>query len=60
MQMFTIGRQSGVCSHAAAQLAELGILEPTHLERWIIDRPEVLGDHVTVVTTLVKCGAVEQ
>lgn len=33
------------------RLADLGILEPIHLERWIIDHPEVLGDHVKIVTT---------
>ncbi|MDT5134508.1 MAG: hypothetical protein QOE48_3978 [Mycobacterium sp.] len=58
MQMFTIAGASPECvPMPPRQLAELGILEPTHLERWIVDHPEVLGDHVTVVTTLVKCGA---
>lgn len=32
-------------------LAEQGLMETTHLENWVIDHPEVLGDGVMVVAT---------
>ena len=35
----------------ATRLAKLGILETAHLEKWIVDHPEVLGDGVLIVTT---------
>jgi RecB family endonuclease NucS len=35
----------------ATQLATLGIFETSHLERWVVDHPEVLGDDVLIVTT---------
>jgi hypothetical protein len=35
----------------ATQLATLGIFETSHLERWVVDHPEVLGDNIRIVTT---------
>ncbi|MGW4099088.1 DNA-binding protein [Mycobacterium sp. NPDC004974] len=52
MQMFTVvGTDTGCVSMPPRHLAEIGILEPTHLEKWVVEHPEVLGDHVKVVTT---------
>jgi hypothetical protein len=52
MLVFTIAGSNPQCvPMPSRQLAELGILEPTHLERWIVDHPGVLGDHVKIVTT---------
>lgn len=52
MLMFTVGSlDAGCVPMPSRRLAELGILEPVHLERWIIDHPEVLGDQVKIVTT---------
>lgn len=50
--MFAVGELDANClPMRSTRLAELGILEPTHLERWIVDHPEVLGDQVKVVAT---------
>lgn len=35
----------------STQLAKLGVLETAHLERWVVDHPEVLGDNIRIVTT---------
>jgi RecB family endonuclease NucS len=52
MLMFTIvGADPQCVAMPSRQLAELGTFEPTHLERWIVDHPEVLGDYVKIVTT---------
>lgn len=52
MLMFTVASLDAKCAPMPSRrLAELGILEPVHLERWIIDHPEVLGDQVKIVTT---------
>jgi hypothetical protein len=52
MLMFTVSGADQRCdSMPASRLAQLGILETTHLEKWIVDHPEVLGDGVMIVTT---------
>lgn len=52
MLMFTVASLDSECAPMPPRrLAELGILEPVHLERWIIDHPEVLGDQVKIVAT---------
>jgi hypothetical protein len=52
MLMFTVSGAEQRCdSMPASRLAKLGILETTHLEKWIVDHPEVLGDGVMIVTT---------
>ena len=50
--MFTVSGSDQRCdSMPSSRLAKLGILETTHLEKWIVDHPEVLGDGVKIVTT---------
>ncbi len=45
MLMFTVtDPEVGCVPMPARHLAKLGIFETTHLERWIVDHPEVLGD----------------
>jgi hypothetical protein len=34
-----------------AHLSQLGVREALHLEQWVVDHPEVLGDDVLIVTT---------
>ncbi|WP_066913701.1 DNA-binding protein [Millisia brevis] len=52
MQMFAVADDRMTCSPMpSAQLASLGVWEATHLERWVVDHPEVLGDNVRIVTT---------
>lgn len=52
MLMFTVSGADQRCDPMpASRLAQLGILEATHLEKWIVDHPEVLGDGVMIVTT---------
>ena len=51
MQMFTVSESGDRCDPMpSSRLAELRILEATHLEKWIVDHPEVLGDGVKIVT----------
>jgi RecB family endonuclease NucS len=35
----------------ATQLAKLGVLETWHLQSWVVDHPEVLGDNIRIVVT---------
>lgn len=50
--MFTVAGADPQCvPMPSRQLAELGILEAAHLEQWIVDHPEILGDQVRIVTT---------
>ncbi|BBX50363.1 hypothetical protein GCM10009645_36640 [Mycolicibacterium poriferae] len=50
--MYTVAGANPHCvPMPARQLADLGILEAVHLEQWIVDHPEVLGDQVKIVTT---------
>jgi hypothetical protein len=52
MLMLTVAGLDAQCAPMPSRrLAELGVLEPIHLERWIVDHPEVLGDQVKIVTT---------
>ena len=52
MLMFTVtGADTQCVPMPSRRLVALGILEPTHLEKWIVDHPEVLGDQVKIVTT---------
>ncbi len=52
MLMFTLENLDAECAPMPSRrLTELGVLEPVHLERWIVDHPEILGDHVKIVTT---------
>lgn len=52
MLMFTVADLDTDCSPMPPRrLADLGFLEPVHLERWIIDYPEVLGDQIKIVTS---------
>ncbi|WP_237071970.1 DNA-binding protein [Mycobacterium avium] len=52
MMMFTIADLEAECvPMPSRRLVDLGILEPIHLERWIVDHPEVLGDQIKIVTT---------
>lgn len=50
--MFAVASPDTDCAPMPSRrLAELGILEPVHLEQWIVNHPEVLGDQVKIVTT---------
>ena len=50
--MFTVSGPAQRClSMPSSHLATLGILEATHLESWIVEHPEVLGDGVKIVAT---------
>ena len=50
--MFAVAEDRMSCAPMpATQLATLGIFETSHLERWVVDHPEVLGDNVLIVTT---------
>ncbi|WP_231645467.1 DNA-binding protein [Mycolicibacterium mengxianglii] len=50
--MFAVnGTNTPSVSMPGRHLSELGMLEVTHLEKWVVDHPEVLGDQVKVVTT---------
>ncbi len=52
MLVFAVTADRTTCEPMpATRLASLGILETSHLERWIVDHPEVLGDNVRIVTT---------
>lgn len=52
MLMFTVAVLDSNCiPMSSRRLVDLEILEPTHVERWILDHPEVLGDQISVVTT---------
>ena len=51
MLMFTVSGSTERCDPMpSSRLAKLGILETAHLEKWIVDHPEVLGDGVKIVT----------
>ncbi|MDO3110004.1 DNA-binding protein [Mycobacteroides abscessus] len=52
MLMFAVAEDRMSCAPMpTTQLAKLGILETSHLERWVVDHPEVLGDNIRIVTT---------
>lgn len=52
MLVFAVAADRMSCAPMpATRLATLGIFETTHLERWVVDHPEVLGDDVLIVTT---------
>ena len=52
MLVFAVAEDRLSCAPMpATQLATLGIFETSHLERWVVEHPEVLGDNVRVVTT---------
>jgi hypothetical protein len=52
MLVFAVAGDRMTCAPMpATQLATLGIFETSHLERWVVDHPEVLGDNVLIVTT---------
>ncbi|WP_241178682.1 DNA-binding protein [Mycobacterium sp. P7213] len=52
MLMFAVAEDRMTCAPMpSTQLAKLGFWEATHLERWVVDHPEVLGENVRVVTT---------
>jgi hypothetical protein len=52
MLVFAVAEDRMSCAPMpATQLATLGILETSHLERWVVNHPEVLGDDVLIVTT---------
>jgi hypothetical protein len=52
MLMFTVSGMDQRCdSMPSSRLSQLGILETTHLEKWIVDYPEVLGDGAKIVTS---------
>jgi hypothetical protein len=52
MLVFAVAEDRMSCAPMpATQLATLGIFETSHLERWVVDHPEVLGDNVLIVTT---------
>jgi hypothetical protein len=52
MLVFAVSEDRRACTPMPATgLASLGILESAHLERWVVDHPEVLGDDVLIVTT---------
>ncbi len=50
--MFAVAEDRLSCDPMpSTQLAKLGVFEPAHLERWVVDHPEVLGDNIRIVTT---------
>jgi hypothetical protein len=52
MLVFAVAEDRMSCAPMrATQLATLGIFETSHLERWVVEHPEVLGDNVRIVTT---------
>jgi hypothetical protein len=52
MLVFAVAADRMSCApKPATQLATLGIFETSHLERWVVEHPEVLGDDVLIVTT---------
>ena len=52
MLVFAVAEDRLSCAPMpATQLATLGIFETSHLERWVVEHPEVLGDNVRIVTT---------
>lgn len=52
MLVFTVAEDRMSCAPMpSTQLAKLGVLETTHLERWVVEHPEVLGDNIRIVTT---------
>jgi RecB family endonuclease NucS len=52
MLVFAVAEDRMTCAPMpATQLATLGIFEASHLERWVVAHPEVLGDNVRIVTT---------
>jgi hypothetical protein len=52
MLVFAVAEDRMSCAPMpATQLAALGIFETAHLEKWVVDHPEVLGDNVRIVTT---------
>jgi hypothetical protein len=52
MLVFAVAEDRMTCAPMpATQLATLGIFETSHLERWVVEHPEVLGDNVRIVTT---------
>ena len=52
MLVFAVAEDRLSCAPMpATQLATLGIFETSHLERWVVEHPEVLGENVRIVTT---------
>jgi hypothetical protein len=50
--VFAVAEDRMTCAPMpATHLATLGIFETSHLERWVVEHPEVLGDNVRIVTT---------
>lgn len=49
-QMFAVDGQSSVPARRSSLQAE-GLWETTHLERWVVDHPEILGENVLIVAT---------
>lgn len=48
--MFAVDGPSSVPARRSSLQAE-GFWETTHLERWVVDHPEILGENVLIVTT---------
>ena len=52
MLVFAVAADRATCAPMpTARLSSLGILETSHLERWVVEHPEVLGDNVRIVAT---------
>ncbi|WP_237081320.1 DNA-binding protein [Mycobacteroides abscessus] len=52
MLVFAVAEDRMSCDPMpSTQLSKLGVLETAHLERWVVDHPEVLGDNIRIVTT---------
>ncbi len=50
--MFALADSRASCTPMpVTPLADLGVLESSHLEKWVVDHPEVLGDDIVIVTT---------
>lgn len=48
--LFTVSGANASAARATS-LTQQGLSEPHHLERWVVQHPEVLGDDVRIVTT---------